>query len=252
MGEFVLRSAVSLSLILSPILAAQGRRLRRTASRLPEAGGPCTGVCPGAPPPLRLLLAGESTAAGVGASEHSQALAGQLALAIAAATGRSVAWQVVGRSGATARSARTMVLQADLEFPPEVVVLALGVNDVFRMRGPGAWRADLRELVTAVRARCGPAAVVFAAIPPVGRLPALPQPLRSVLGMRAKLLDRAAHRLAREMEGVRHTGSPGVLSDAEAELFFCPDGIHPSPAGYALWARQLAAAVVAACGAPAE
>lgn len=73
MGEPALRSATNLSLVLGPILMFQGRRLRRTIPRLPEASGPCTGLVSGASPtltspPLKLLLIGESTAAGVGAA----------------------------------------------------------------------------------------------------------------------------------------------------------------------------------------
>ncbi|PAU78852.1 GDSL-type esterase/lipase family protein [Halomonas salipaludis] len=57
-------------------------------------------------------------------------------------------------------------LKNDLEFAPDAVVLALGVNDVLQMRSASAWREDLRELVSAVRERCGPVPVVFAAVPP--------------------------------------------------------------------------------------
>jgi lysophospholipase L1-like esterase len=257
MGEPALRSATNLSLVLGPILMFQGRRLRRTIPRLPEASGPCTGLVPGASPslasptlaspPLNLLLIGESTAAGVGAAEHSEALVGQLAHATAARTDRAVAWQVLGRSGATARRARSMLLESELEFTPDVVVLALGVNDVLQLHSASVWRTELRELVSAVRERCGSVPVVFAAVPPMGRFPALPQPLRAVLGLRARLLDRNAQRLASELEGVFHSGAV-ELAPNQATALFCADRFHPSPAGYRLWAKHLSAVVETACG----
>ncbi|NIP82235.1 MAG: SGNH/GDSL hydrolase family protein, partial [Gemmatimonadetes bacterium] len=52
---------------LAPILVAQGLFVRWRTTRLPEPPGDREGVT-GAGPPLRLLVAGDSAAAGVGAS----------------------------------------------------------------------------------------------------------------------------------------------------------------------------------------
>jgi lysophospholipase L1-like esterase len=66
-----------------------------------------------------------------------------------------------------------------------------------------------------------------------------------VLGLRARLLDRAAERLAAQLPAVHHAGGPG-LPPGSASVYFASDGFHPSPAGYARWARQLAPAVLRA------
>jgi hypothetical protein len=57
-----------------------------------------------APVPIRLLLAGESPAMGVGVSDHTAALVGRTAHALASTAGRAVSWRVMGRSGASARN----------------------------------------------------------------------------------------------------------------------------------------------------
>lgn len=238
MPDLGLRLASAASLVLLPALAVEGRRVRRDTPRLPEAAGPREGVVPGADPPLRLLVLGESTAAGVGAGDHGAALGGQVSRALSAATGRAVAWRVLGRNGATAHATRRDLLEPASEVAADVAVIALGVNDTLRFHAPARWTRDLAALVEAVRGRCGAVPVVLSAVPPVGRFPALPQPLRGVLGLRARLLDRAAARFAAAGERVVHVPMPPV-EGVEADGFFCEDRFHPSPRGYALWGAAL-------------
>jgi lysophospholipase L1-like esterase len=243
----VLRLASTLSIaLLAPVLVAQGRRVRRTTPRLPEAPGPTTGEIGGGGAPVRLLVLGESTAAGVGAANHQEGLAGQVARSLAAATGRPVRWRVLGRNGATAATTRASLLAPAADVAADIVVVALGVNDTLRLHAPARWTADLRRLMDGVRARCGPVPVVLAAVPPMGRFPGLPQPLRGVMGLRATVLDRAAARLAGEMEAVHHVPVP--LPPAEVARFFCADRFHPSPHGYAQWGAALGRAAASALG----
>ena len=246
MPDLALRIASTLGLALAPVLVVQGRRVRRTTPRLPEAAGPREGVAPGAGPPLRLLVLGESTAAGVGAGDHSEAVAGQAARSLAAHAGRAVHWRVLGRNGATAATTRTELLAPAGGVAADVAVIALGVNDTLRLHGPGRWAADLRALIAAVRERCGAVPVVLSAVPPMERFPALPRPLRDVLGVRARLLDRTAARLAREMEAVSHVPMPPMEGDS-ASPFFCEDGFHPSVHGYRLWGAALGRAAAELC-----
>lgn len=247
MGDLLIRSAASLSLLLSPILYVQGRRLKRTIPRLPEAGGPREGLAPGGSPPLRLLIVGDSAVAGVGAAELNDALAGQLVQNLAARTNRAVPWQVLGRRGITARTAEAMLRDAELSFAPDVVVLVVGMNDVLQMRGERAWRSDMRCLLAAVRARCGWAPIVLAGLPPVGRIPALPQPMRAILGVRAAVLNGIMQQLRAETRGVRFAPAPPLTQELEASVF-CEDRLHPSPYAYARWAEELGEAVLAAEG----
>ncbi len=83
-------------------------------------------------------------------------------------------------------------------------------------------------------------------MPPLGRFPALPQPLRAVLGLRARLLDRAAARLAPRLPRVAHL----PITLAVTPALFCADGFHPGPAGYREWGALLAGPIAAALDAP--
>lgn len=247
MPDLALRIASTAAVaLLAPVLVRQGRRVRRTTPRLPEAAGPRTGDIPGRGAPVRLLVLGESTAAGVGAADHGEGLGGQVAGRLAAETGRPVHWRVLGRTGATADSVRQELLGPAEGVAADVAVVALGVNDTLRLRAPGAWTRDLRLLIGQVRARCGAVPVILAGVPPMGVFPALPRPLRGVLGLRATVLDRAAGRLAAEMEGVRHVRVP--VPPGAVDGFFASDRFHPSPHGYAQWGAVLGRAAADALG----
>jgi lysophospholipase L1-like esterase len=236
MGNAIVEVASLATAPLLPILWLQGRHVRKHTPRLPGAAGPTVGTIPAADVPLRLLVIGESTVAGVGAPDHAHGLTGQVAGALAARTGRTVHWKALGKIGATARAARTELVAEVPQAPVDLVVLALGVNDVLRLHTARRWTRDLTHLIGDIRARVGPAPVVVASVPPLGSFPAFPQPLRAVLGLRALLLDRAAQRCVPTLIRVAH--SPAQLDAADTA--FGRDGFHPSVRGYRLWGAQIA------------
>lgn len=147
-----------------PILAWQGRRIRVTVPRLPEAGGPTAGTARGDGTPLRIAVIGDSTAAGVGAQRHEAALPGYLAAEVARHTGRAVHWRVLARSGATAASVRhRLVPRLRDDEPPHAVSVTVGVNDLLKLRlrfkrAPGLNRRLLHQVSGSV----GPAGLLLA------------------------------------------------------------------------------------------
>lgn len=224
------------SVLLAPLLYAQGLYTRSKISRLPEAAGPRAGRVQGSSNVLRVLLLGESTVAGVGAANHDEGLAGQAARAINGMTGSSVDWRVHAANGVTASGLRASLDQLSADTRADLVVIGLGANDVFRLQGPVGWEKDLHALVDEVRERCGFAPVILCAMPPIGHFPGLPQPLRSVLGLRARMLDDTTEKLADKMAGVYYL--PFTLEMDPA--LFSADGIHPSAKCYALWGDAIA------------
>jgi lysophospholipase L1-like esterase len=239
MGDFLIGTASLATTPLLPFLWLQGRTVRRRTPRLPGAAGPAAGSIRSTGAPLTVLVVGESTVAGVGAPDHDQALTGQVAAALARRTQRAVNWLAFGQIGATAQLARTQLVPQIRTAPVDMIVLALGVNDVLQLHTPRRWVRDLRLLIADLRARVGPAPIVLASVPPMGRFPALPQPLRGVLGLRASALDRAARRFATTLPRVVH--SPAHVQAVEG--MFCADRFHPSIQGYSVWGSQLAESI---------
>ncbi len=221
-------------MLTAPVWLAQGLHLALTAPRLPEAAGPRQGrVGAGR---LRLLILGDSSAAGVGAATQDQALAGRLAAALA---DLEPDWRLVARTGATTAAALAL-LRSRNHTPTDAAVVALGVNDLTRGVALPRWLAAQRALVAHLTGDLGARRVYLTGVPPMGAFPALPQPLRGVLGARAARFDAALAGLVATLPAARHLPfDPGLTDPA----LMASDGYHPGPALYTLWAEALARAI---------
>lgn len=223
---------------LGPLLLWQGRSVRRRALKLPEAQGPREGEAGTGEVCLRLLIVGDSSAAGVGAATQEQALAGCLARELAAATGLRVRWQLLAQSGDGSAEALRR-LEAAQPRPADLMLAVLGVNDAVALRSPARWLADLERLDQLARRKAGVRYTLHTAVPPMQVFPLLPQPLRGLLGWQAARLNRALTRALRGQHGRGLHAMPADWQGSAAGLM-ADDGFHPGPPGYRLWARELA------------
>jgi GDSL-like Lipase/Acylhydrolase family len=131
--------------LLAPALLLQGRHLRETALRLPEAAGERSGFIPGTvDEPLGLLFVGDSSAAGVGVEWQHEALAQQAAEIVAKESKRSVRWHLIAKSGANTRDAIELV-KVHANERADVVISALGVNDVTAQNGSKRFVGDYKN-----------------------------------------------------------------------------------------------------------
>lgn len=226
-------------LVLAPLLLRQGRRVVERMPVLPEASGERQGQVGLAEVPvtLRLMVLGESTAAGVGVDSQRDGLPHQLAAKLAGRRGLTVGWQVSGRTGATARYAARKLLPAGSQ-DQDVVILARGVNDALKLTPRTVWRTAITGLVDTVRAdRLRPGGrIILSGVPDLRVFAVLPQPLRSVLGGQAWMLDRELGRIAAAAPDVVHVAMP----ELRWPEMFAADGFHPNAAAYRAWADQLA------------
>ncbi|MDE2628498.1 MAG: SGNH/GDSL hydrolase family protein [Burkholderiales bacterium] len=230
---------LALKLMLSPVLVAQAMSTRKRAPTLPEAQGPREGQIGSGTGALRVLIAGDSSAAGVGVAHQDQAFAGHFTRALHRRSGRALRWRLRARSGLTTLQVHEL-LRADPPPAVDVAVVLSGVNDVIGLVPPQRavqHRAALADwLLDEGRA----AYVLFGPLPPINQFPLLPQPLRRVLGSDARLHDEAMARWAATRRNVFHTPvaiqlAPGTMAD---------DGFHPGEPVYRTCGEQLARFVV--------
>ncbi len=215
---------------LLPLLGAQGLMVRRRTQLLPEPTGPREGR-EGRGPRLRLLIAGDSSAAGVGAGTQQQALTGQLIRQL----GRhyAVEYRLEAVTGHTTLD--TINRLQSINGPYDLVVTALGVNDVTQVVSKARFIKQQTELLNLITGSLGARRVVVSGVPQMNRFPALPQPLAWVLGQQADRLDQGLQQVVNQFPQARHL--PVDLPDDPAMT--APDGYHPSPKAYALWAKHL-------------
>jgi lysophospholipase L1-like esterase len=229
--------ALAYKLALAPLLVAQAIATRRRALVLPEAAGPRDGLAGGAlEPAIRILIAGDSSAAGVGVAQQDAAVAGYFVRALHRHSGRPVAWSLRAKSGLTTRGVHAL-LEGEPPRPADVALVISGVNDVVEQipaRRALRHRAALADwLLAGDLARH----VVFAPLPPMHRFPLLPEPLRRVLGADARRHERA---LAQWAAGRRDVSHAVFEIDLDAQGM-AGDGFHPGEPVYRVCGEALAA-----------
>jgi len=226
-------------LALAPVLYAQARRLRTIALELPEPQGPRQGVEGEGAQQLRLLVAGDSSAAGVGAETQDEALARPLALELVRKLEATVHWQLVARTGVTSE-ALLCLLQREPVAPADVAVVVVGVNDLTNevpLRRALRWRC---EIALWLRAHAQVRQILFTSMPEMQRFPLIPQPLAWYAGLHARRNNVAQARWARSVPDVAHVDLGG-LTRAD---WMARDGYHPAPPLYARVAGRIGEAII--------
>lgn len=232
--------------LLFPLLMWQGKRTRRYTPRLPEAPGQRSGVMTedgrsldvAEDPELcvQVVGIGESPVAGVGVATQDQAITAQFARLLAQKIHCQVAWQAYGKNGATVEDAIDKLIPGIQPRKVDIVLIGFGVNDTTAFHSAERYRKSLLRMIAEVRARLKPDVIVVASVPQLDQFPALPWPLNRVLGMKARVLDRTAAKLAARMEDVVHVP---VILDMHDKQLMASDGYHPSEMGSLVWARQI-------------
>lgn len=222
-------------LVYAPIIIAQGRYVKKVTPRLPEAAGDRSGIT-GKGQKIRLLIVGDSAAAGVGVDNQSQALAGNLVSTLA--ENYQVEWQLLAKSGHTTLDSLQM-LSAQPQQTFDVIVTSLGVNDVTGTLPATTWLTQQQELITLLRKQFSCQQILLTQVPPMGQFPALPQPLRRYLGARSTQFNR-------KLAALIESQSDCQLVDFNTELNekdMATDGFHPGPLIYQHWATVVAAKI---------
>jgi lysophospholipase L1-like esterase len=217
-----------------PFLYAQGQFVRYKVGKLPDAMGETVGKFGEHEETINLLAIGESTVAGVGVKTHQEALTGQFSKHLSRKTGKTVHWHAIGESGITVERTLQELIPKLPEIKMDVVLVALGGNDVFGLSSPVKWRNDLTELLGTLRERNEKATIFVANVPMVRDFIALPNPLRYVLSQLAKLHHFNAKDLISQMENAIYFDDVKKVTNE-----FFSDGVHPSAKGYDLWSETM-------------
>jgi lysophospholipase L1-like esterase len=231
--------SLTIKLMLSPVLVAQAVLTKARMPRLPEPGGVRQGTAgrtAGNKKALRLLIAGDSSAVGVGVVQQQQALAPQLAQRVAEHLQAPVQWQLHAQAGLTTAQTLTLLQEAQVAWPVDVAVVVTGVNDVVDQIPSQRALAARAALANWLRNAQGVQHVVFAPLPPVHQFPGLPQPLRWVAGTDAVRHNAALQAWAQTRQDVSCVDmqmplNPGVMAE---------DGFHPGEPVYRYCAGAIA------------
>ena len=137
--------------LLWPVLWLHGRHVRRITPRMPQPPGRRAGTA-GRGSLVRLLVAGDSGAAGVGAATQDQALAGDLVRQLS--RHHTVESCVLAANGLDSPGLLKLLQDApSARF--DVVVLSMGANDATDLCSPVQWAQWQNRLAGRLLDRCG-------------------------------------------------------------------------------------------------
>lgn len=220
-----------LKLLLAPVLIYQGKQVKRQTPRLPEARGLRKGTQGTGKQQVRLLILGDSAAAGVGVPHQDQAITGQILACVGPEY--TVGWELIAKTGATTAG----TIEHVDSLPPtvfDVVVTSLGVNDVKADVSAKKWMAQQITLIELLRKKFSVRHFIISAVPPMALFPALPWPLNRYLGLCAAQMNQALKKWLK------------TQTDCEFMEFNLPmdpslmaeDGFHPGPALHTIWGQE--------------
>ena len=222
--------------VIAPLLIAQAKRVRANMPKLPEATGSRTGKV-GKGESLKLLVIGDSAAAGVGVSHQEVALGGQIVSHLMHEY--HLDWDVVAEAGAT--TARVLGWIPGIQRRDyDAIVVSLGINDVTAGVTRKQWMRQQQVLVQELTHRFSTSKIIISQIPELENFEVIPQPLRWCLGMQSKRFNS----IAREA----WEGHP-VCEFMDLPLVFdrslmASDNFHPSERAYRLWGEAFAQCIV--------
>jgi lysophospholipase L1-like esterase len=240
---------LGLSLSVYGLLKTEAKLARRTIGyaddRVPDATGWYGRGRPG--PAIKVVLLGDSSAAGYGVRSVEETPGAMIGSALAAQAGRRVHLGVFSKVGARSADLAGQIDEA-LPTGPHAAVILIGANDV--THGVPI-RVAVRLLEAAVRRLLDAGvAVVVGTCPDLGTVQPIPQPLR--FGARVWSRRLAATQTVAVVEAGGRSVSLGSILGPEFEaapaMLFGPDRYHPSAAGYEAMAGVLVPSILAVLG----
>jgi lysophospholipase L1-like esterase len=199
--------------LLAPLAARWQRRVREELDTVPHPADASRRFVAG-PDPDRILLLGNGPAIGFGVLTQELALPGHLARRLAAATGRGASVDVVARRGTTAATAPGLLDERRTEHY-DAIVLCVGSSDAYNLLPLDRWRADLADLVDAVRAGSSPSTIIAVlSVRPLQRPNAATGRAGRMVDAHASRLDRVAEEVCVRRPNVVHLGAPSSSFEA--------------------------------------
>ncbi|WP_136660892.1 SGNH/GDSL hydrolase family protein [Nitratireductor sp. XY-223] len=224
------------SWLMVPVALVAGLRLRARTTRLhPPHGHPFGRIGDGAEPAYRILVIGDSSAAGVGADRVEETVGPQIASVIHERTGACVAWRSSGSNSAICEELRDHVVPNLEREDYTHIVIAAGTNDAKNFLTARRFKKGFGGLLYALRAKWPKARIVWSPVIDMRTVPSLSPVLAHVLEMRARIINHVGHRLCPERFALV---APRLQPPDPSG--FSSDGFHAGASGYRYWAELLA------------
>lgn len=245
-------SGALISIPLLPLMYYQGKQIRASVPKLPEAEG-TEGQCHingKSGRPLKLISIGESTIAGVGVQTHEEGFTGTFAKEISTLFDLNVDWKVYARSGYTVKRVENKIIPKINQNTANLIVVGIGGNDAFTLNRPSKWKVEIQSLIASIKSKFPEALIVFCNMPPIKEFPAFTSLIKFTIGNLVEILGDELKEIVNNHENVFYFGDKITLKGwiekfqlKEKKEDFFSDGVHPSKLTYQTWAKDIASEV---------
>ena len=227
----VSRAEILLSWLALPVYVWQGLAVRRSSIRMAPPVRPANVEIEGEGDELRILVVGDSSAAGVGVSDFNHSVAGRLPHLLAKKTKRPVSARTSGNNSATAGQILNHVVP-NLEFTRlDYIVINIGTNDAKNFHSGKRFCKEFGGLLYALQAKFPGAQIIWSGLIDISNIPLLPSPLNKILGIRSRVIRKNGKILCYERGALAPETNWRPVRENFAE-----DGFHASSQGYEEWA----------------
>ncbi len=242
--KYILGAIMAIPLL--PLLYVQGKKIKGSVPRLPEAKGDTGSASVSSEKKIRMLTIGESTIAGVGVKTHQEGFTGTLANELASKLNIDIDWKVYAKSGYTAKRVNEEIVASIQEKSIDLIVIGIGGNDAFELNTPKQWNKDVRKLINNIQSKFVRVPIVFINMPPIKEFPAFTSLIKFTIGNLVNILGKELEEVVKDFEYVyyysRVIGCVDLIERFNlniASTDFFSDGVHPSKITYQVWAKDV-------------
>ncbi len=235
-----------LTIPILPVLYYQGKKIKASIPRLPEAKDPEGKVMVNSQKTLKIISIGESTIAGVGADTHREAFTGTLANELASHLTANIDWKVYAKSGYTAQQVNDKIIDKIIEKEIDLIVIGLGANDAFQLNSPTKWKRSVERLIEKIQAKFNYPPIVFVNMPPIKDFPAFTSLIKFTVGNLVNILGNELSEIIPHYKKTYFHSKRLVFEDfinkSEKDITIddlFSDGVHPSKLTYQAWAKEI-------------
>jgi len=186
-------------------------------------------------PAHSILVVGDSTAVGTGASSPEDSIAGRIAADFSTTAVYNYAQDGALTAAVPAQIARAAKDSYDL------ILIQVGGNDALRFTRAKNLRVSIDNSLAAATAASQN--VLLISVGDLGEAPSVPWPLSLLLSYRSRLVrdvfQEVASRKSVHFLDLLALSKDGSPFKENTQKYYAEDGLHPSSAGYDVWYQNL-------------
>ena len=187
----------------------------------------------GTGPKRNFVVMGDSTSIGQGA-DYARSIA--YLSAVSLAHHHELSWTNLGVSGAVTQEVVEQQLPRALELKPDVVLLALGANDVTHLTSLKQFGRDMQSIIMQLQTVSPNIKIFLTGSPDMSSVPRFASPTQWIAGIRTKQVNKVVQTFTKKtnVTFIPIAEKTGAIFKARPELF-AADKFHPTADGYAVW-----------------